>query len=161
MDVVSEEKDEKLKEELKNRYSIRHSNWGAGRADFPDRLTFYWPYDKEEQSERIERTVEFVENLGISDLYMVAFKREQYARWEKNFKEKYNNRSTRIKPSEITQVAEDLVEAMVLPESLEWMILFDHEGDITFHGSEEFIEGVKGFFKDWGKLSEYPDKRSI
>lgn len=161
MEIVSEEKDEKLKEDLKDRYSIRYGNWGAGRADFPDRLTFYWPYNKEKQQERIKRTVEFVENLGISDLYMVAFKREQYAWYEKNFEEKYNNRSAKIEPSEILQVAEDLVETMVLPETLEWMILFDHEGDITFHGSEEFIEQVKEFFDDWEKLSDYPDRRSI
>lgn len=159
MESVSEEKDRELKEELEDRYSIRYGNWGAGRADFPDRLTFYWPYDKEEQRERTERAAEFVENLDFQELYMVAFEREQYAWYEKNFEEKYDSRSAQIKSSEIPQVAEDLVEAMVLSESLEWMILFDHEGDITFYGGEEFIEEVKDFFDDWKKLSEFPERR--
>lgn len=159
MEPVSEEKDRELKEELEDRYSIRYSNWGAGRADFPDRLTFYWPYDKEEQRERVERTAGLVETLGYQELYMVAFEREQYAWYKKNFEEKYDGRSAQIKASEIPQVAENLVEAMVLPKSLEWMILFDHEGDITFYGGEEFIEEVKDFFEDWEKLSEPPERR--
>lgn len=96
MEVLSEDEDSELKEELKERYSI-HTSWGAGRADVPERLTFYWPYDSEEQMDRVRRTAEFVDTPEFDQLYLVAFKREQYHTWEETFEEKYSSRSARIK----------------------------------------------------------------
>lgn len=160
MEILSEKKDKDLKEELKDKFSV-HTSWGANRADYPETLTFYWPYDKGEYRSRVRRTSDFIENLGFEKLYAVAFEREQYAWYEKNFEEKYKNRSVKLNPSEVPEITEDLVEFMVIPDSMKWMIIFDHEGDVSFNGDQTFIEEVKNFFNDWEKLSEVPAKRNF
>lgn len=161
MESVSKEKDKQLKEKLKNNYSVRYGSWGAARADFPEILTFYWPYDREEYRDRARRTSDFVEDFEFEELYAIAFEREQYAEYEKNFEEKYDNRSVKLNPSEIPEVAEDLIEFMIIPKSMNWMIIFDHEGDISFNGNKKFIEEVKNFFEDWEELSEFPERRDF
>lgn len=158
MEKLSEKRDRELKEALKQKYSIRTS-WGARRADFPEDLNFYWPHDREEYIERCERTAEFIKGLKFEDLYAVAFGGEQYAEYEKNFREKYGSASNSVRPEEVPEAAEDLIEVMIVPESLDWMIIFDHEGDICFNGDEAFIERVKSFFSDWKTLNEVPDRR--
>jgi len=159
MKFLSEQKDEELKEELKDSLSV-HTSWGAGRIDMSERLTFYWPYDQEEYSERVRRTSEFLEGLKYMDLYAVAFSRDQYAEYDKTFERKYNNKSVELSSQEIVEVDQDLIEFIIIPESMDWAVIFDHEGDISFNGDKAFIRQVKQFFDDWEDLSEVPEKRS-
>lgn len=49
----------------------------------------------------------------------------------------------------------------MVPKSKEWLIVFDHEEDISFNGKKEFVETAKEFFDDWGQLSEFPERRKF
>lgn len=170
MRPVSEKKDRELKEELEDRYSIRNprnmegmenkvTRWGSGRVNHEERLIFHRTKISDNYKQIASKVSEFVTDLGLERIYSIAFEDEQYANFDESFKEKFDNKSAAIEPSEIPQITDDIVEFMVVPESLEWIIVFDHEGHVSFNGGEEFIEEVKDFFDDWEKLSEFPDGR--
>lgn len=159
MKFLSEEKDQELKQGLKDRFSV-HTSWGASRVSMDQSLTFYWPYDRKKYCETVRRTSEFFEGLKYKDLYAIAFSNEQYAGYEKTFERKYNNKSVELSAEEVIEVDQDLIEFIIIPESMDWAVVFDHEGDISFNGDKAFIRKVRDFFDDWEELSEVPEKRS-
>jgi len=160
MEVLSDKEDSELKKEIKDRYSIHETAGVTYIADSEEAVKFYWPYDREEYKEIVGRTADFLNSLNFENLYAVAFKEEQYIDFEENFEEKYDNKSVKIAPKELNEVSEDLIEFMVVPESKDWIIVLDHEGDIAFNGDKAFIREVKDYFDDWEELSEVPERRN-
>lgn len=158
MRILTEAEEGEIKNRLKQEASVYKRGWGAGRADYEEIRVFYWPFDKQEYRSRVEKLPELIEKLEHNKLYAVAFKQEQYGEFADNFEQKYENSSLEIQPEDVIELSQELVEFMVVPESLEWMIILDHEGDISFNGEKEFIQKVKNHFPDWEQLSQLSEQ---
>lgn len=154
MDILTDKKDQELKNRIKEKYSIHETAGKRFRADSEDGVKFYWPYEVTSYENLVEKTSDFLKSINFDEVYAVAWKEEQYIEYEENFMEKYNNKSVKIDISELNEVSNDLIEFMVVHESLDWIIVFNHEGDIAFNGTQDFVEKVKEFFSNWEKLSE-------
>lgn len=145
---------EKLRGDVRRILEAEHhikSSWGGARLDFANALVFPWPYDREEYDDRVERASKFL-NSREENLIVVAYEEEQYMPYSKNFLEE-NSDTFEIKASELPSINGNLNEFILVPEGLEWALVFDHDGRISFNGDEEFIGEVKEFFPDWGVLT--------
>ncbi len=149
MEPVSNDTKAELMIALKEDHSIKNS-WGSNRGDFEENLTFPWPYDREEYWDRFERTKQFLDEIDV-DLFLIAFRDEQYTPEAKNFIEE-KDYVLKIKAEEIPENSRPN-EFLVVPEDVGWTVVFDHDGNIGFSGDPEFIEEVKSFFPDWETLT--------
>lgn len=145
---------DKLRENLRNNMEKDHcvkNSWGCSRLDFAKALVFPWPYDREKYDDRVERASEFLDSRD-EGLIVVAYEDEQYMPYSKNFLEE-NSDTFKIKASDLPNINEKLNEFILVPEDVEWGLVFDHDGRISFNGDKKFIRGVKEFFPDWRVLT--------
>jgi hypothetical protein len=139
---LSDEEDEKFREKVREEFGIP--------GDIGSYVITPWR-EQEENRERLNKFAELLEERG-GKIFMVAFSGGQNVpKFQKRFREKYDSKTVEIKPEEILEVRDDLINFYIFPEDLSWVFLGDHEGSLAFSG--DIIEDIKKIV-DEEKLEE-------
>ena len=151
MRLLSEDEEDKVKETLESQKYFRRSmlgNPGSFSAS-KDKTASLDRESIERSEEDIEqKIVSLIEDEDYDKLYGVVYEEFQWApKFSKKFENKYKNSSIELTPSEISTISEDLLEVNIVPNHMDWIIVFNHDGNIFFHGNKKFRKKVKNIFK--------------
>ena len=134
MKVLSDEEDEKFRQRVREEIGFHHEpSEGWEPLNMENAFSIPWP-GNDEYPEYEEKVIQTIKEQ-TEEVYILAFETDQYVPSAKQkFQDKYNGNTIKASPDEIEEVSRDLIVIYILPEDLNWTVLFDHDGNFHFAG---------------------------
>lgn len=131
MRVLTDEEDEKFRKEVRKEIGFHHE---PNQGWEPLELEEEYVVGYDEYDDQYIKALDVIEQFDDS-LYILAFERGQYVpKAKKKFEETMKEKVVEISIDEIKEIFNHLVIFYVLPQDKEWIVLFDHDGNVHFSG---------------------------
>lgn len=145
MRVLSDEEDRKFRKKIREEVGFRHEPCD-GWEPLDIECCFTVDYSHENYERNFQKTLDLVRTREDS-FFILAFEEGQYVPDSaQKFKEDMDEKIVEVSYSELEKITHDLIIVYILPESLDWIILLDHDGNI--HLSGEIEERARTIFDE-------------
>ncbi|EGQ43715.1 MAG: hypothetical protein J07AB43_05920 [Candidatus Nanosalina sp. J07AB43] len=141
MRVLTDDEDEKFRKEVREKIGFHHE---PAQGWEPLEIGEEYVVEYEQDEDRESKALDAIGELNDS-LYILAFESGQYVpKAKKTFKEDMKENVVEVSFDEVECILNDLVIVYVLPRNMEFIVLFDHDGNIHFSG--KIISNAKRSF---------------